>query len=78
MLLAILLAVKVVAALEPVALKNDSVPKPVGKPSITVAAVACAGPLLLMVKVKVVVWPTDRLAGLAILTIARSVCGRQR
>lgn len=59
-----LLAVNVVAPLEPLALTNVNVPKPVGKPSITVAAVACAGPLLLMVRVKVVVWPIDRLAGL--------------
>ena len=73
-----LLAVKVVAALVPLALKNVNVPKPVGKPSITVAAVACAGPLLLMVSVKVVTWPTDKLVGLAVLTIAKSVCGRQR
>lgn len=58
-----LLAVKVVAAFEPLALKNVNVPKPVGKPSITVAAVACAGPLLLMVRVKVVNWPTGKLVG---------------
>ena len=50
-----LLAVSVVAAFEPLALRKLKVPRPVGKPSITVAAVACAGPLLLMVRVNVVV-----------------------
>lgn len=73
-----LLAVKVVAAFEPLALTNVSVPSPVGKASITVAAVACAGPLLLMVRVKVVVWPIDKLVRLALLTMAKSVCGKQR
>lgn len=73
-----LLAVRVVAAFEPLALTKVSVPSPAGKPSTTVAAVACAGPLLLMVRVNVVVWPIDKLVGLAILLMAKSVCGRQR
>ena len=50
-----LLAVNVVAPFDPVADTNDSEPSPAGKPSITVAAVACAGPVLLIVNVNVVV-----------------------
>ena len=73
-LLVMLLAVNVVAAFEPLALTNVKTPSPVGSPSMTVAAVACAGPLLLMVKVKVVVCPVDKLVGLALLMMARSVC----
>ena len=47
-----LLAVKVVAAFEPVAPKKARLPGPAGKPSTTVAAVAGASPLLLVISVK--------------------------
>ena len=77
-MLVMLLAVNVVAAFEPLAPTNVKILSPVGSPSMTVAAVACAGPLLLMVKVKVVVCPIDKLEGLALLMMARSVCGKQR
>ena len=50
-----LLAVSVVAAFDPLADTKDSEPSPAGKPSMTVATVAWAGPVLLIVKVNVVV-----------------------
>lgn len=70
------LAVRGVKALLPLALTKDSVPRPAGRTSITVAAVACCGPELPTVSTKLVVWPTTKVEVVAALLRERLVSGR--